>query len=212
MAMMNISDILETIAMIEEEHLDIRTITMGISLLDCCDSDIKRSCDKIYDKITRRAEKLVATGEQIEKEYGIPIINKRISVTPIGLISNTDVDGCVKIAQTLERAANSVGVNFIGGFSALVHKGYTESEKKLIESIPYALHATSKVCSSVNVGTTKAGINMDAVRDMGILIKKAAELSADTGGSDCARYIPTAWCRIMFTPILWRRSLILPSV
>ena len=147
-------EIAQTIRMIQKEHLDIRTVTMGINLLDCASDDIDVKCRKIYDKITTRAGNLVKTACDIENEYGIPIVNKRISVTPIGLISNTDVDGCVKVAQTLERAANSVGVNFIGGFSALVHKGYTESEKKLIESIPYALHATSKVCSSVNVGTT----------------------------------------------------------
>lgn len=182
-------EIAQTIRMIQKEHLDIRTVTMGISLLDCASDDIDVKCRKIYDKITKRAGNLVKTACDIENEYGIPIVNKRISVTPIGLISNTDVDGCVKIAETLEKAANAVGVNFIGGFSALVHKGYTESERKLIESIPYALHATTKVCSSVNVGTTKAGINMDAVRDMGILIKKAAELSAETGGSDCARLV-----------------------
>ena len=132
MAMMNISDILETIAMIEEEHLDIRTITMGISLLDCCDSDIKRSCDKVYDKITRKAEKLVATGEQIEKEYGIPIINKRISVTPIAMISACSGGNPVEYAKALERAAQTVGVNFIGGYSALVHKGFAAGDEALI--------------------------------------------------------------------------------
>ncbi len=182
-------EIAQTIRMIQKEHLDIRTVTMGISLLDCASDDINVKCQKIYDKITTRAGKLVQTACNIESEYGIPIVNKRISVTPIGLIANTDVDGCVKIAQTLEKAADAVGVNFIGGFSALVHKGYTESEHKLIESIPYALNATTKVCSSVNVGTTKAGINMDAVRDMGILIKKSAELSKASGGSDCARLV-----------------------
>ena len=175
--------------MIVKEHLDIRTVTMGINLLDCCTDNIKMKCQKIYDKITKKAGSLVETACDIEAEYGIPIVNKRVSVTPISMLSNTDVEGCVKIAETLEKAADAVGVNFIGGFSALVHKGYTESEKILVESIPYALHATSKVCCSVNVATTKAGINMDAVRDLGVLIKKAAELSTDTGGSDCARLV-----------------------
>lgn len=182
-------EIAQTIRMIQKEHLDIRTVTMGINLLDCASEDINVKCNKIYDKITYKAKNLVGTACDIESEYGIPIVNKRISVTPIGLIANTDIDGCVKIAETLEKAADTVGVNFIGGFSALVHKGYTKSEKTLIESIPYALNATSKVCSSVNVGTTKAGINMDAVKDLGILIKKSAELSARTGGSDCARLV-----------------------
>ena len=182
-------EIAQTIRMIQKEHLDIRTVTMGISLLDCASDDINVKCNKIYDKITTRAGNLVKTAREIESEYGIPIVNKRVSVTPIGLIANTDVDGCVKIAETLERAANAIGIDFLGGFSALVHKGYTQSEKILVESIPYALHATTKVCSGVNVGTTKAGINMDAVRDVGLLIKKAAELSADKGGSDCARLV-----------------------
>ena len=182
-------EITQTIRMILKEHLDIRTVTMGINLLDCCTDNIKMKCQKIYDKITKKAGSLVETACDIEAEYGNPIVNKRVSVTPISMLSNTDVEGCVKIAETLEKAADAVGVNFIGGFSALVHKGYTESEKILVESIPYALHATSKVCCSVNVATTKAGINMDAVRDLGVLIKKAAELSTDTGGSDCARLV-----------------------
>lgn len=182
-------EIAQTIRMISEEHLDIRTVTMGINLLECVSDDIHVKCRKIYDKITAKAGALVKTACDIEKEYGIPIVNKRISVTPIGMIANTDIDGCVKIAEALERAASETGVNFIGGFSALVHKGYTESERILVSSIPYALHATSKVCSSVNVATTKAGINMDAVRDLGVLIKKSAELSKDTGGSDCARLV-----------------------
>lgn len=183
------NEIAQTIRMIQKEHLDIRTVTMGINLLDCSDSNISVKCNKIYDKICSSAGRLVPVCEEIERKYGIPIVNKRISVTPIGLIANTDVDGCVKIAQTLEKAADSTGVNFIGGYSALVHKGYTKSEKTLVDSIPYALDATTKVCSSVNVGTTKAGINMDAVRDLGILIKKAAELSAESGGANCARLV-----------------------
>lgn len=185
----SVNEIAQTIRMIQKEHLDIRTVTMGINLLDCADSDINAKCDKIYDKICSSAGRLVPVCEEIERKYGIPIVNKRISVTPIGLIANTDIDGCVKIAKTLERAADATGVNFIGGYSALVHKGYTKSEKTLVESIPYALDATTKVCSSVNVATTKAGINMDAVRDLGILIKKAADLSADEGGANCARLV-----------------------
>lgn len=183
------NEIAQTIRMIQKEHLDIRTVTMGINLLDCSDSNISVKCNKIYDKICSSAGRLVPVCEEIERKYGIPIVNKRISVTPIGLIANTDVDGCVKIAKTLEKAADATGVNFIGGYSALVHKGYTKSEKTLVDSIPYALDATTKVCSSVNVGTTKAGINMDAVRDLGILIKKAAELSAESGGANCARLV-----------------------
>lgn len=182
-------EIAQTIRMIQKEHLDIRTVTMGINLLDCAAENISDKCNKIYDKITRKAENLVKTACDIEAEYGIPIVNKRISVTPIGMISHTDADGCVKIAETLEKAADAVGVNFIGGFSALVHKGYTDSEKVLVQSIPYALQATSKVCCSVNVATTKAGINMDAVRDIGILIKKTAEMSAASGGADCGRIV-----------------------
>jgi len=181
MAMMNISDILETIAMIEEEHLDIRTITMGISLLDCCDSDIKKSCDKIYDKITRKAEKLVVTGEQIEKEYGIPIINKRISVTPIAMVSACSGGNPVEYAKALERAAQTVGVNFIGGYSALVHKGFAAGDEALIRSIPEALAVTEHICSSVNIGSTKAGINMDAVALMGQTVVEAAKATADKG-------------------------------
>ena len=182
-------EITQTIRMILKEHLDIRTVTMGINLLDCASDDLGTKCCKIYDKITEKAGSLVKTACEIEAEYGIPIVNKRISVTPISLLSNTDAEGCVRIAETLEKAADAVGVNFIGGYSALVHKGYTQSERALVESIPDALHATTNVCCSVNVATTKAGINMDAVRDLGILIKKAAELSASSGGSDCARLV-----------------------
>lgn len=182
-------EIAQTVRMIEKEHLDIRTVTMGINLLDCAADDLQAKCRKIYDKITKKAEHLVRTACDIEADYGIPIVHKRISVTPVSMISNTDAAGCVKIAETLDKAADAVGVNFIGGFSALVHKGYTQSEKMLVESIPEALNATSKVCCSVNVGTTKAGINMDAVRDLGILILKAAELSKDSGGSNCARLV-----------------------
>ena len=178
--MLNTSDILETINMIREENLDIRTITMGISLLDCVSEDEDRLCDKIYDKITKRAEKLVKTGCDIEKEYGIPIVNKRISVTPVSLVGGAiSPEGYIKIAKTLERAAQALGINFIGGFGALVHKGMTVGAKNLISVIPEALAETSMVCSSVNVATTKAGINMDAIALMGKTIKRAAYLTRD---------------------------------
>lgn len=177
--MLNFNDILETITMIQEENLDIRTITMGISLLDCCDSDIDRSCEKVYDKIYRNAKDLVKTGEFIEKKYGIPIVNKRISVTPIAMLVAASGGDPVKYAKTLDRVAKDVGVNFIGGYSALVHKGFSAGDKELIESIPRALAETDFVCSSVNVGSTKAGINMDAVKLMGGVVRQAAELTAD---------------------------------
>lgn len=183
-------EIIETIKMIQEENLDIRTITMGISLRDCSNPDGKASRDKIYNKICTLAENLVKVGEDIEKEYGIPIINKRISVTPISMVAeSTDEEDYVKFAQTLDKAADSVGVNFIGGFSALVHKGYTIGDRRLISSIPEALSTTKKVCSSVNVASTKAGINMDAVWEMGQVIKKSAELTADSGGLACAKLV-----------------------
>ena len=177
--MLNIRDIMETITMIQEENLDIRTITMGMSLLDCADSDIDRSCTKVYDKITRLAEKLVATGEEIEHMYGIPIINKRISVTPIAMLAAVSGGDVVKYALTLERAAQTVGVNFIGGYSALVHKGFSAGDMALIRSIPEALSVTDHICSSVNIGSTKAGINMDAVALMGQVVREAAEKTAD---------------------------------
>lgn len=178
--MLNAHDILETITMIQEENLDVRTITMGISLLDCCDSDIDRVCERIYDKITTRARNLVAVGEQIEKEFGIPIINKRISVTPIAMVlAACEKKEPLKIALTLEKAAIACGVNFIGGYSALVQKGFAAGDAELIESIPEALACTDHVCSSVNIGSTKAGINMDAVAMMGRVVKRAAELTAD---------------------------------
>lgn len=186
--MLNTFEIMETIKMIQEEHLDIRTITMGISLRDCCDSDARVSCQKIYDKITSRAKRLVATGEAIQKEYGIPIINKRISVTPISLIAESCGEELL-FARTLEKAAQETGVNFIGGFSALVHKGYTPGDRRLIETIPYALTETEHVCASVNVATTKAGINMDAVAQMGHIIKQTAELSKDSDSLGCAKLV-----------------------
>ena len=183
-------EIIETIKMIQQENLDIRTITMGISLRDCACSSGKESRKKIYDKITRLAENLVKVGEDIEREYGVPIVNKRISVTPISIIAEScDDENYVEFAKTLDRAADAVGVNFIGGFSALVHKGYTVGDRRLIASIPEALSSTKKVCSSVNLATTKTGINMDAVREMGKIIKKSAELTADSGGMACAKLV-----------------------
>lgn len=169
-------EIMETLNMINSEHLDVRTITMGISLLDCACEDYKRATDKIYDKITKYAENLVKVGEDIEKEYGIPIINKRISVTPISHVASP-CGHYTEFAKTLDRAAETTGVNFIGGYSALVAKGFTKSDYEFVESIPEALASTNLVCSSVNIGSTKAGINMDAVAQMGRIIKKAAELS-----------------------------------
>ena len=181
---------METIRMIENEKLDIRTITMGISLLDCRDADAGRMCEKIYEKISRLAGKLVSTGAEIAQYYGIPIINKRISVTPVSIAcAGLDGDGFVKVAKTLDKVASDVGVNFIGGYSALVHKGMTDSERTFIASIPEALSSTERVCSSVNVGTTKAGINMDAVRDMGEIIKKTAIMTSDCDAIGCAKLV-----------------------
>ena len=178
--MLNARDILETITMIQDEHLDVRTITMGISLLDCCHSDIDIMCDRVYDKITRYAKDLVKTGEQIEKEFGIPIINKRISVTPAAMIlASCEKKDAVKLAKTLERAAVTCGVNFLGGFSALVQKGFGPGDRELIAAIPEALSVTDHICSSVNIGSTKAGINMDAVAMMGKVVRQSAELTAD---------------------------------
>ena len=178
--MFNAGDILETIRMIKDECLDIRTTTMGISLLDCIDPDINKACDKVYDKITRKAEKLVETGEKIEKEYGIPIINKRIAVTPIAMLAAAcPKDSPVKFAKALQRAAETCGVNFVGGYSALVHKGFSAGDLELIRSIPEALDVTTRLCSSVNVGSTRSGINMDAVRIMGDIVLESAKLTAD---------------------------------
>ena len=188
--MVNSSEILQTIHMFDQQHLDIRTITMGISLLDCAHPDPKAACQKIYDKICRRAENLVAVGQTIEKEFGIPIVNKRVSVTPISLVAAaSDTADYVPFAAALDRAAKAVGINFIGGFSALVQKGATRSDLKLISSIPEALATTELVCSSVNVGSTKAGINMDAVAEMGRVIKKTADLTAAAGGFGCAKLV-----------------------
>lgn len=178
--MINSHDILETINMIDHENLDVRTITMGISLLDCIDEDIDRACDKVYDKICRYAKDLVKTGEEISKDYGIPIIHKRIAVTPIAMLAAAcPTKNPVKFAKILDKAAHTVGVNFVGGYSALVHKGFGPGDYALIESIPEALASTENVCSSVNIGSTKAGINMDAVAKMGAVVRKAAELTAN---------------------------------
>ncbi len=178
--MINTHDIIETINMIDNENLDVRTITMGISLLSCIDDDIDKACTKIYDKICRYAQDLVKTGNDISSEYGIPIINKRIAVTPIAMVASAcQTQRIVKFALALERAARTVGVNFIGGYSALVQKGFSDGDYALIESIPEALSITDHVCASVNIGSTKAGINMDAVKIMGEVIKQTAELTAD---------------------------------
>lgn len=187
--MINLTDILETIRMIQDECLDIRTITMGISLLDCVDSDIDKACEKVYKKITDRAKNLVRVGEEIEKEYGIPIINKRISVTPISIISAACHESPVKFALTMDRAAEAVGVNLIGGYSALVQKGFSAGDRELIESIPEALAKTSRVCSSVNIGSTKTGINLDACKLMGKIVRETAEATADKSCFGAAKLV-----------------------
>ena len=188
--MLTIKNILETNRMITENKLDVRTITMGISLRDCAHPNIKQFCQNVYDKITSSAEFLVRTGEDIEAEYGIPIINKRISVTPIAIAAEScKTDSYVPVAEALDAAAKEVGVNFIGGFSALVEKGYTNGDRILINSIPQALATTDRVCSSVNLGSTKAGINMDCVREMGEIIKRAAELTRDREAIGCAKLV-----------------------
>jgi uncharacterized protein (UPF0210 family) len=188
--MLNTYEIMETIRMLEEEKLDIRTVTMGISLSDCADSDGAKAREKIYNKIVKYAGDLVKTAEEIEVKYDIPIINKRISVTPISLVAAaSNDDNYIEFAKTLDEAAKEVGVDFIGGFSALVHKGMTEADKKLINSIPEALAQTERVCSSVNIGTTRAGLNMDAVAEMGQVVKKCAELTADNGGVAASKLV-----------------------
>ena len=188
--MINTKDILETINMVKEENLDIRTVTMGISLLDCASDDPEKTAERVYDKITRSAGRLVPTAEQIEKEYGIPIINKRVSVTPVSLIGGVySSDDYVEIARALDRAADTLGINFIGGYGALVQKGFTGADRRLIESIPEALSVTGKVCSSVNVASTKAGINMDAVAMMGKIIKKTAYLTRENDCIGCAKFV-----------------------
>ncbi len=188
--MIDTKDILETVNMIKDENLDIRTITMGISLLTCGGDDINTVCDKIYDKITKSAEHLVSTGEDIEKQYGIPIINKRVSVTPVSMVGGKFTpDEYIKIAKTMDKAAQTLGINFIGGYGALVQKGFTDNAYSLIQSIPDALAETNLVCSSVNVASTKAGINMDAIAMMGKAIKKAAYLTKDSDSIGCAKLV-----------------------
>ncbi len=188
--LLNQNEIMQTIQMIDQQHLDVRTITMGISLLSCAHSDVNTACVKIYDKITKYAENLVKTGEEIEKEFGIPIVNKRISVTPIAMVAAAaETENYTPFAQALDRAAKTCGVNFIGGFSALVQKGMTVADRRLIASIPEALSSTDIVCASVNVGSTKAGIDMDAVALMGRTIKDLAEQTADKGGFGCAKLV-----------------------
>ena len=188
--MLNTADILETIQMIRQENLDIRTITMGISLYDCVSDDEDRLCQRIYDKITHTAENLVQVGTDIEKDYGIPIVNRRVSITPVSLIGgNVSPDGYLKIAHTLDRAAKEIGINFIGGYSALVQKGFSRSAENLLAVLPQALAETDIVCSSVNVASTKAGINMDAVRLMGEKIVEAAKLTADRNCIGCAKLV-----------------------
>ena len=191
--MINHFEITETINMIDKENLDIRTITMGISLKSCAGPDIDTVCEKVYNKITTYAKDLVKTGNDIEAQFGIPIVNKRISVTPVATLvdalENPTIEKAVMIAKTLDKAAKECGVNFIGGYSALVHKDYTKGERILIESIPYALSQTELVCSSVNIGSTRAGINMDAVKQMGEIIKQAATLTEDTQGFACAKLV-----------------------
>ncbi len=188
--MLNQKEILATLDMIDRQHLDIRTITMGISLLDCCDAEAKTACHKIYDKICRSADKLVATGQEIEREFGIPIVNKRISVTPMALVAGaSDTQDYVPFARAMDEAAMTCGVDFIGGFSALVQKGMTRADECLIRSIPEALAQTKLVCSSINVGSTRSGINMDAVALMGRIIKQTAERTAAQDGLGCAKLV-----------------------
>ena len=177
--MYDVKDIMETISMIRDNNLDIRTTTMGISLIDCADTDIDKSCDKVYDKICRLAGDLVSVGEDISAKYGIPIVNKRVSVTPVSMLAGVSGGDPVKYAKALDRAAHTIGINFIGGYSALVHKGFSAGDMELIESIPRALAETELVCSSVNIGSTRAGINMDAVRKMDGIIRETAELTKD---------------------------------
>ncbi|MBQ8260073.1 MAG: PFL family protein, partial [Clostridia bacterium] len=188
--MLNINDILETINMIREENLDIRTITMGISLIDCAGDDINAVCDRVYDKITTKAARLVSVGDDIEKQYGIPIVNRRVAVTPISILGGRfSSEDYIKLAKTLDRAADTLGINFLGGYGALVQKGCTVGDEQLIESIPYALAETERVCSSINVASTKAGINMDAIQKMGDIIVKTAALTADRDSIGCAKFV-----------------------
>lgn len=184
------NEILETIKMVDTQNLDVRTVTMGISLLDCIDRSGEVTAENIYNKIVRYGKNLVETAERVAKKYGVPIVNKRVSVTPIAIIGNaTDAEDYTIFAKALDRAAKEIGIDFIGGFSALVEKGYTPGDRKLIASIPNALKETDRVCSSVNVGSTKAGINLDAVKNMGTTVKKLAELTADKDGLGAAKFV-----------------------
>ena len=188
--MINLKEVLSTLQMIDQQHLDIRTITMGISLFSCADEDPVKACGKIYDKICRYAEHLVRTGEDIESEFGIPIVNKRISVTPMALIAAaSDTEDYVPFAKAMDEAAKTCGVNFIGGYSALVQKGMTLADERLIRSLPEALASTERVCGSVNVGSTKAGINMDAVKLLGYTVKDLAERTKESGGAGCSKLV-----------------------
>lgn len=188
--MINFNEVNETIQMLDNQHLDVRTVTMGISLFDCADSSMEKACQRIYDKICTKAEHLVQKCEAIENTYGIPIVNKRISVTPIAHIASASrCNDLVPFAQILEKAAQTVGVNFLGGFSALVHKGITPGDAALLRSIPEALSVTEHICSSVNIGSTKAGINMDAVKEMGKIIRQTAKNTADRGSIGCAKLV-----------------------
>ena len=187
--LLNTDEILQTIRMIDQQHLDVRTITLGLSLLDCAGEDIDLVSTKIYDKICREARDLVTVGEAIEREFGIPIINKRLSVTPVALVTGGCKGDPVKAALAMDAAAAEVGVNFIGGFSALVHKDYTHGDRRLIAAIPEALASTERVCASVNVGSTRSGINMDAVAQMGHIIKNTAALTADRDGLGCSKLV-----------------------
>jgi len=187
--MINISEVIETNKMIEQENFDVRTITMGINLLDCASTNLDELCQNIHNKITRLAKNLVKTGEEISKEFGVPIVNKRISITPISLVGGSackTTDDYVKIAKPLDQCAKELGVNFLGGYSAIVSKGMSKSDELLIRSIPQAMAQTDFVCSSVNVGSTKTGINMDAVRLMGEIVKDTAEATKDRGSLGCA--------------------------
>ena len=187
--MLNMQDIMETVQMIQDECLDVRTITMGISLVDCADSDIGKACDKVYEKIVRKAERLVETGENISRTYGIPIINKRVSVTPIAFLAGVSGGDPTAYALALDRAARTVGVNFIGGYSALVQKGFSAGDEALIRSIPEAMSRTELICSSINVGSTKAGINMDAVQLLGKIVKETASATAEKQSIGCAKLV-----------------------
>lgn len=190
--MINIKEVFETIDMVEKENLDVRTITMGISLIDCADNDMAATCRKIEEKIKRHAGRLAATADGIAREFGVPIVNKRVSITPVSIVGASccrDTGDYVRIAETLDRTASEIGINFLGGFSAIVSKGMTESDRLMIESIPEALARTGTVCSSVNVGSTKTGINMDAVRLMGQIVRKTAMLTKDTDSSGCAKLV-----------------------